>query len=178
MTCIIGLVENGKVYMGGDSAGVAGYSITTRKDSKVFKNKDFLMGFTTSFRMGQLLQYRLTLPEVGDDIERYMCTDFIDAVRTTLNEYGYGSIESNKQNGGQFLVGYKDRLFKIDTDYHVGWSDTPFFAIGCADEIANGAMHVLHGIELLSPKKKITKALEAAAYFSAGVVAPFTIMHT
>ncbi len=54
MTAIVGLVHNATVYIGGDSAGVSGYSMTVRADSKVFTIGPYLMGFTTSFRMGQL----------------------------------------------------------------------------------------------------------------------------
>ena len=61
MTCIVGLVHEGVVYIGGDSAGVGGMSLTVRADEKVFQNGEFLMGFTTSFRMGQLLRYSLKL---------------------------------------------------------------------------------------------------------------------
>ena len=42
MTCIVGLVEKGNVYIGGDSAGVGGYSLTVRADRKVFRNGDFV----------------------------------------------------------------------------------------------------------------------------------------
>jgi len=62
MTCIVGLVENGKVYIGGDSAGVAGLDITTRKDEKVFQKENMIFGFTSSFRMGQILRYSFKNP--------------------------------------------------------------------------------------------------------------------
>ena len=62
MTCIVGLVHEGTVFIGGDSAGVAGLSLVVRADEKVFRNGDFLMDFTTSFRMGQLLRYNPDSP--------------------------------------------------------------------------------------------------------------------
>ena len=52
MTCIVGLIDGRRVWMGGDSAGVSGLDITVRADAKVFRNGDFLIGFTSSFRMG------------------------------------------------------------------------------------------------------------------------------
>lgn len=61
MTCIIGLIKNKKVYIGGDSAGVDGLNITIRKDSKVFKINKFIIGYTSSFRMGQLLRFKLKI---------------------------------------------------------------------------------------------------------------------
>lgn len=83
MTVIVGLVNKGDVYIGGDSAGVAGLDITIRADEKVFTNGPFLMGFTTSFRMGQLLRYKFDPPKqtVNTDDMKYMVTDFIDATR-------------------------------------------------------------------------------------------------
>ena len=62
MTCIVGLIDGNRVWMGGDSAGVSGLDITVRSDPKVFRNGDFLIGFTSSFRMGQLLAFRLRPP--------------------------------------------------------------------------------------------------------------------
>ena len=62
MTCIAAITEKGKVYMGGDSAGVSGYDITIRADEKVFKNGQCVFGFTSSFRMGQLLCYKFKVP--------------------------------------------------------------------------------------------------------------------
>jgi hypothetical protein len=35
MTCIVGLVTPKGIYLGGDSAGVGGYSLTVRADEKV-----------------------------------------------------------------------------------------------------------------------------------------------
>jgi hypothetical protein len=39
MTCIVGYESDGKVYIGGDSAGVRGLDVTVREDSKVFKKE-------------------------------------------------------------------------------------------------------------------------------------------
>lgn len=43
MTCIVGVAEGGKVWIGGDSAGVdsGNYSLTVRADRKVFRNGHF-----------------------------------------------------------------------------------------------------------------------------------------
>ena len=64
MTCIVGLVDDGKVYMGGDAASVDGYIVRTSALSKVFRNGPFLIGYSTSWRMGQILQYHLCLDDL------------------------------------------------------------------------------------------------------------------
>ena len=82
MTCIVGLLHDNSVYIGGDSAGVADYSLTVRADEKVFVNDGFIMGFTKSFRMGQLLRYCFKPPPYhpDSDLDEYMVKDFVNAV--------------------------------------------------------------------------------------------------
>ena len=71
MTCVIGIVDNGKVWMGGDSAAIDSEeeTITLRKDPKVFRNEDFLIGFAGTYRLGQLIQYMFNCPYRKPDQE-------------------------------------------------------------------------------------------------------------
>jgi ATP-dependent protease HslVU (ClpYQ) peptidase subunit len=174
MTCIIGLQHEGAIYVGGDSAGVGGYSLTVRADEKVFINGAFIMGFTSSFRMGQLLRYSLKPPTYHPDVDlaTYMVTDFINAVRECLKAGGYARKEKEAEESGTFLVGFKGGLFKIDSDYQVGISALPYDAVGCGQDIALGAMFANSS---LLPEDRIRQALEAAEAFSAGVRRPFVI---
>lgn len=175
MTCIVGLEHEGKIYIGGDSAGVGGLSLTIRADEKVFKNGNMLFGFTSSFRMGQLLRFKLQIPyhrpEVND--YQYMVTDFIDAVRYCLKEGGYASVHSGEESGGTFLVGYKGKLYEINDDYQVGMPLDGYAAVGCGEDIAKGAMYANIGLE---PEKRILNALGASENFSAGVRSPFHVL--
>ncbi len=120
MTCIIGLVHDGNVYIGGDSAGVSGLSVSIRADEKVFSNGPFIMGFTTSFRMGQLLRYKFDPPQQTSNQSdmQYMVTSFIDAARACFSANGFGDKDATE--GGTFLVGYKGKLYNIGSDYQVG----------------------------------------------------------
>lgn len=173
MTCIVGLVHDGKVYMGGDSAGVGGLDLTIRADKKVFRNGDFLMGFTTSFRMGQLLQYSFRPPQryPDRDVMAFMVTDFIEAVRNCLRAGGFASKREEAEQGGTFLVGYQGRLFKIDSDYQVGEAAAGYDSCGCGESFAIGAFYASQGV---APDERILLALRAAEANSAGVAAPFT----
>lgn len=183
MTCIIGLVDNGKIYMGGDSAGVSGLNIRGRTDKKVFKTDDFIMGFTTSFRMGDLLKYDFNppkrYPEV--DIFKYMVTEFINEVRNCLKRGGFATKKDEVESGGQFLVGYAGRLFNISDDYQVGENILPFDACGCGAFYALGSLYSTKKRIDLKPEqsfsaiKRVDLALRAAQEFSAGVREPFHI---
>jgi len=173
LTCIVGLIHEGDVYIGGDSAGVAGLSITIRSDEKIFGNGPFLFGFTSSFRMGQLLRYKLAPPAqtVHQDDMEYMVTSFIDACRTCFAQNGFGDKEAT--TGGTFLVGYKGKLYTIESDYQVGIPKLEYDAVGCGADLALGAMFATEG---LSPEERIKAALGAASTFSDGVSPPFTVL--
>lgn len=173
MTCIVGLVDKGDVYIGGDSAGVAGLSLSIRADEKVFGNGPFVMGFTTSFRMGQLLRYKFSPPAqtvYQTDME-YMVTTFIDACRQCFSGNGFGDKDATE--GGTFLVGYKGTLYTVQGDYQVGIPSSPFDSVGCGSDLALGALFATKGMD---PKDRVEMALSAASAYSAGVAPPFTIM--
>lgn len=174
MTCIVGLVHEGVAYIGADSAGVGGLDITIRADRKVFKNGEFLMGFTASFRMGQLLRHAFTPPYRRHDVEleKYMVTEFVDAVRSCLKTGGFAAKNSEVERGGDFIVGHAGRLFTIESDYQVGEPTREYAATGCGYAYALGSLHSTRGQK---PEDRIRAALEAAADGSAGVAPPFHI---
>lgn len=178
MTCILGLVDSGKVWMGGDSASVGGYDIRTRNDTKVFVNGPYIMGFTSSFRMGQLLRFSLHVAHQDPDHtdEQHMMTTFIEAVRECLKSGGFTKVESNQEEGGVFLVGYKGQLYTVDDDFQIGIPSTPFEACGCGEGYAIGAIAALIGHTKIGPDALIRKTLGIVEQFSSGVRGPFTVM--
>lgn len=175
MTCVVGLVDNGRVWVGGDSVGVAGYDAVPRSDPKVFRNGPLLIGFTTSFRMGQLLRFALKVPphhppEKGDF--EWLCTDLIDAVRATLKAGGFAEKQHEVEWGGSFLLGYRGGLYEVGRDYQVGIPADGFAAVGCGDQVALGAMFATQG---QAPEDRVRTALLATQRFSTGVREPFLV---
>jgi ATP-dependent protease HslVU (ClpYQ) peptidase subunit len=181
-TCIVALVDKGKIIIGGDSAGTNSFSLrsTIRKDKKVFmrqKGKDkWVFGFTTSYRMGQLVQYVLDLPVYDEsmDLHQFMVTKFVPALRTCFQGGGFENKKEERVSGGSFIVGFKGTLFVIQSDYQVAIASEPYTAVGCGESIALGALSALTATNSkLTPEKKLRIALEAAEQYSAGVRAPF-----
>ena len=178
MTCVAGLVHKGRVFIGGDSAGVSGWSLSVRADAKVFRRGEFVFGFTTSFRMGQLLAHAFTappLPKKRAELDRYMVVDFIDAARTLFKGSGFAVAKDGREEGGEFLVGVRGRLFHVASDYQVGALADRLHAIGCGADVALGALLVTSG---LAPERRIRTALMAAERCNNGVRGPFRIVST
>lgn len=183
MTCIVGLVDNGVVYIGADSLGSNGYTKTVRNDRKVFKLKNgdnSILGFTTSFRMGQLLMYADNLIDKKDTLNinhEYLVTKFVPNVIKLFESNGYGRNNDGEKYGGTFLIGHKDRLYKIESDYQVEEAYYNFNACGSGEDFALGSLYSTINSNL-SPEQRVIYALKASSEFSTGVQPPFYIMNT
>lgn len=173
MTCIVGISNGTTVFLGGDSASVGGLDISRTLHPKVFKNGSYVMGYTTSFRMGQLLEFA-TLPEPTKpdckNLYKFMITKFVPAIRTIFKDGGYLKVKESQENGGTFLVGLKGNLFIVDSDFQVQQKPEHFSACGCGDNVALGALFALRDTP---PRDRLRIALEAAEAYSAGVRSPF-----
>lgn len=178
MTCIVGVEHDGHVIIGGDSAGLAGWSKTIRADEKVFSVGPYVMGFTTSFRMGQLLRYSLDVaaPD-AEDVDRFMATTFVDAVRKTLKGGGWSKTSDGQEEGGSFLVGLHGRLYGVHSDYQFARAASGYLAVGCGSDIALGSLHTT-ATRNMDPTERVLMALKAAADLSGGVAAPFNLVIT
>lgn len=182
MTCIIGMIDKKrrKVIMGADSASSNGSNIFIRKDKKIFKNGEFVIGCTSSFRMIQLLRFSFKPPEIKNkDIYEYMCTDFIDTIRECFKNGGFLQKNTDGDDkGGMFLVAYKNRLFKIEADFQVAENLNGIDSCGCGQDFALGALYSCLNDASISTEEKINKALQAAEFLSIGVSRPFIIETT
>jgi 20S proteasome alpha/beta subunit len=180
MTCIVGLEYKDNIYIGTDSAGTSGYNITIRNDEKVFHVYNFLIGFTGSFRMGQLLRYSLKVKEKTETQtdHEYMCTTFVDSVRECLKKGGYLIKKDEEEVGGLFIVGFNKKLYRIERDFQVGIHKDPYICIGCGEEYALGSLDTqfkLFHYDEIKPTKLIKTALETATKYSNAVAPPFII---
>lgn len=178
MTCIVGVETGTSVIIGGDSSSTNEYIVMNRANPKVFWNNGYLIGFTTSWRMGQLLQYMLqpTSPPDDDDLTEFLVTEFVPLVKDCLSSNGWSIQENNREHGGEFLVGIRNQLFMVDDDFHVSRPRDGVDACGSGSFFALGSMWSTK--DILEPPDRVRVALEAAAHYSTGVIGPFTILST
>ena len=184
MTCIVATKHSGEVHMGADSAGVAGLSILTRKDPKLFRVGSMLFGCCGSFRAMQLIRFgqwnldpdHLPHPEPRDPFEA-MVTLLIPRWRQVLMDGGYlRKTENEEHMSSSFLVGWRGEIFEIEGDLQVGMSQHEFAAVGCGRDLALGSMHAV--AQSRGPRDTLHAALSAAEEFSAGVRRPFIFAST
>lgn len=178
MTCIVGLVAEGQVWLGGDRAAVDdGHYLAHVVQPKVFRRGDFVFGYTSSFRMGQLLQHRLEIPALPEHqpLDEYMVLAFAEAVRSCLKDGGYTKIENSRETVGRFLVGVRGHLYSFDDDYNLLRTICGYDALGSGISVARGSLHTSAKLGL-TPHERVLFALEAASEHTTTVRAPFDVI--
>jgi ATP-dependent protease HslVU (ClpYQ) peptidase subunit len=177
MTVIASAIsKSGRIFMGGDGVATQDDSVRVGVNPKVFQRGAFLIGSTGTVRVCQIIEHVFNPPrhESGVSVESYMVGKFVKALRKAMQDHG-GEVESNgngKIMNGRCLVGYRGRLFEIDSAYGVFMPSLPYHAVGCAEQVALGAMYALKNA---NPEETIKAALEASAEFDCNIRPPFTI---
>jgi len=186
MTCIVALINDNKVFLGGDAAASDDKSglIFQRTDPKVFKVGQFGIGFVDSFRMGQILQYSWTPPVYKPtagyrNLDKFLRTRFVESVKESFKENGYGNQNPGTEDGdegGIFIITVQGagRIFTMDSDFHIGEADVQYMAEGAGQELALGSL--FSTAQIKTPRKRVRMALEAATKFNMSVRPPFTII--
>lgn len=192
MTCIVGIADAGKVYIGGDSCGSDGWGV--RADSysyKVFErtvghgenietSEQMILGITASFRVIDILTYIFEPPAIHPtaDVDRYLRTTFVDALYKCLNKHH--AVKDNDDvaeitENSDIIVGIRGKLYHIQADLSV--LNTPVYgtAAGSGYQVALGALYSMYLFESIPAKERIEKALEAAGKIVGSVSAPYYI---
>lgn len=177
MTCITAVVKDGHVYMAGDLMGSNGYTKKVYPDTKVFKNGDFIMGFTSSFRLGQILQYNWQQPPrmEGMTDREYIQLDVIESFRSCLNDFGFGEMKEEGHHGGNWLLGYKGCLYEMQDNFSV-LKNEDFCSVGSGGFHAEAALALLTEDDDFDPEFVLSKAISIASRFTTSVSEEYTFV--
>ena len=178
MTCIIGLVDNGKVYMGADRAQSSHNWTQPTIVPKVFKNGQYLIATCGSIRMHNLLQFGFTPPiyhENEDELKSFMVNKFIKSVIELFkaNSWGGDKHRPDVAEGGSFMVGVAGHLFEISSDFQIRENMDLYATNGSGAEYALGSLFSTYSHD---PESRVRLALQSAAKFSPTVSEPFDIL--
>lgn len=185
MTCVVGVVQDGRVYMGADSAETGVHDLMLRSDQQVFRAGRVLIGFSGSFRAGDLLHFTIELPQPPDatmtsgqavetTLHKFMVQEFVTKVQKGFQESGFASRDKDtgQERGGWFMVGCSGHLFTIAADYRVVEACDGYDALGAGSGAALGALYATRGEDAV---QRVCKALGAAAGLTGAVRPPFHV---
>lgn len=177
MTCIAGLAEGGVVWVGADSCGTTNSNwYVLEANAKVFRKGDALFGVTGSPRIGQLIQYSMNMPVFhGNDVD-VETFEITQAIRKCLRDGGCNETNDGVDGfGGTIPMGYRGKLFIINSDYGVVEPMEKYYAVGSGGPAALGSLYTTVGED---PLFRLETALLAAVETNPYVRRPLTILHT
>ena len=169
MTCIVAKVVDGIIHMAGDKLGSNGYTKTISQRPKIFKNCDFIIGYTTSFRMGQLLEFTWSPPEKGENQteDNYIYNTVVGSIKNILTSDGF----AKDREGGEFLFGYNGKLYHMFNNFSI-FEIEEYTSCGCGADMAIATMYTLSNVNLvedLSIEGQLSLAIESASSVMTGV---------
>jgi ATP-dependent protease HslVU (ClpYQ) peptidase subunit len=178
MTCIVALKHGDKIFMGADSAAFKDDEVIDRADKKVFRLGEFLIGFSGSFRVGQIVQWGFNPPKYNSDrsIMHYMVCDFVDQLRNTLDCRGALLKDDKGDNfDADLVVAFRGNIFTIEADFNVSLKVGDYTSSGSGTPYALGALYILKDLNM-SPEEKVRAALLASSNYCPSVREPFNIL--
>jgi ATP-dependent protease HslVU (ClpYQ) peptidase subunit len=169
MSTVVGIVENGKVYLGADSlASTEEGDARPMKTKKIFRNGPYLIGFIGSVRGGQILY-----PEYFTPPKKIM--ELPDAIIKQSEEKGclLTGEQSQSLHACNFLIGYKKQLWEILVDFQMT-EVAEYTSIGSGSYYAFGSLHTTNQMkDSFTPEMRMELALSAAEEFSTSTRKPF-----
>jgi len=178
MTCIVGIEIPGVgVLMGADSCASDGYKSYKITDSKLFIKNGVSFGYTTSFRFADILKHHVVIPDntTGLSDSEFLIKEVVFEIREKLKEHGYSKIANNNEIGGEALIGYRGKLYELQSDYSLMGYTHGYGSCGSGMYYALGSLYTTKNSKI-SDKDRLTWALMAAAEYSPGVSPPFTFL--
>lgn len=179
MTCIVGIEHRGGVILGADSlASASDWTCHIESTSKLVRSDAYIFGFTSSFRMGDILRHHVALPgppagATEGKLLRHMVRAVVPVLRAAFKDGGWATTKDGAEVGGHFPIGVGGRLFCVQSEYQVLRSAHGYAAVGVCDGIAKGALAATEG---QPPRVRLRKALLAAERHCVGVRGPFRFM--
>ena len=177
MTCIVGLVQEGVVYIGGERGTSDNDVIISMATPKVRQRGDWVYGYAGSIGIGQLLDITpLPVLEENDDVFFVLRTTVVEELKDIIDKYS----EPQSDRDTSWLIGARGRLFELN---HTDWSvvEVNHTAIGSGGNYALGSLHTSGYVDdnelTIVPEVRMALALSAAISYSPTCLGPVDILY-
>lgn len=169
MTCIIAIKNaDGSITLGGDKAASSDYESRVTTMPKIFKVGDFHFGYTTSFYMGQILQYGFSAPvrPVGISDHEYLFIHVRNALTNLFEreKFGVRDEKSIERRFGTFIIIYRGHVYEVQDNMSMLEYTDDVTVVGCGMHCALGAIYSLkQHVPDMSSEQMIRSALRSCS---------------
>lgn len=175
MTCVCAIAERGRVYMGADSMVAAADAVIVSRDPKVWQSGPCVVGACGHAAWWELLRDRVQWDRVSRcESEREFRRELLDEIRSRATSVGIDLRDDGEGDddsvSGSALVGVGGALYLCDHYLTVTRVAEPYAAIGSGYGPALGVLYATAG---QPPRKRLTRALQAAERYTTNVRRPW-----
>jgi len=178
MTCIVGLVDGKKVWLGGDRAATdGGLNRTLLKEPKIFIKGELGFGVCGLPKVMDALKHGIELPkQAGGDDKTFLVTELVPAIREGLLKLDAAGKDTSPWGNGEvvfegaMLVAYRGRLYTLEGNFQLVEGDEKFASVGSGSKLAIGSFNATR--KMWGAKKRVLAALDASTK-NAGCAPPF-----
>ncbi|GIU69111.1 MAG: hypothetical protein KatS3mg002_0347 [Candidatus Woesearchaeota archaeon] len=173
MSCVVAVKDerNRRIYIGADSA------VSTDTEISFFKNKiyqlsnDCIVGITGNIKIANAISRFNNKNKIGKTFE-----ETLDKIYELFNEMSIIGVNTQNQTPffeGNLAIIFKGKLYEVSCDFGYMERDS-YLAVGSGASYAYGSLFATKKSK--NPRQRVFTALEASAYFSPYVRAPFSII--
>lgn len=183
MSMVLGIRHNGKVTMAVDSVAAGSEVTVIRKESKMYWNGQYLIGFVGSFRYGQVVKFT-DLPEFPEEllspdadenkVEGFFVRQFIPVLQDAVYD---ANVDPEDLRESSLMVAVGPHLFVIEPGFQIMSYVHDYAALGIAEQAALVALDVLGGASG-DINHKLSLVLTSIEKHSVYVKAPFCLATT
>jgi ATP-dependent protease HslVU (ClpYQ) peptidase subunit len=190
MTCIVGLVHKNGVTLAADSIATGGtlteenrtpklalLETTQVCDNHTLTPINIGIGYTSSYRMGDLLKYNFNPPKIekDQDANEYLVKSFVPELIECFDKHHFTKTHSGVKEGGEFLVAIKKRLFIVQGDFSILEPSSGFSSVGSGSYVALGALYSAKKNKVAADLA-VVQAVEAASAYTTSVGGKITTL--
>lgn len=175
MTIIAAIENQGKIFLGSDSAASNDNLIDRLDRSKIIKRKNIAIAFCSSFRVGQIIEYNFDFSKIRKS-ERWLFSKFPELMRKTLEKNGAKCFDDGDKiaGAGEFIIGHCGKIYVMQSDFSILRTDREYAALGSGQHFALGSFHSTANIA--DARERITLAMEAACEFDPQCTSPLHVV--
>lgn len=186
MTTIAAVEGDGWAVLGYDSRvsttlpGGRIYTMSLTSTGKIVEVGEYLIGAAGDLRVLNILGYAFkppTPPRSSANLDKFMVTSFIPALRLSLEENGIPLKEHG--TGAEIIVAVRGRIYEIGEGFEWCADEHGIYCVGSGSAFALGSLYTSlatkkeYGIE--AAKKAVKLSLEVAAALDSGTGLPIFV---
>ena len=191
MTTIIAVQGDGWCVVGFDSrisdvtddGNYLGNRVLSDSQKKVVQSGPWLLGAAGDLRAINVLSHNFVPPVPrptlgGAQLDKFVSTDFIPALRDTLEKSGYAPTHKEFAGKAEFeselIVAVNGIVYQVDGDYSWLSDASGLYSIGSGSSYALGAMTATGwGRSVMTARNAVMKALSVASKYDPATGSPF-----